>query len=125
MSGAVFRGMVPWGLDAGIIECEGTALGLVDLHNNADVSDVGIRPGPSGLTVELVFSLDDDRGCRLVFSGVSDLRITRLDHHPNDARLFHDLSHVPVDGAGVSDFEITLAALQVDLRAAEVEFTAD
>ena len=122
MSGAVFRGMEPWGLDAGIIECEGTALGLVDLHNEAGVTGVRIGPAPSGLTVELVFSLEGGRGCRLSFSGVTDLRVTRLDHHPDDADLFHDLSHVPVEGA--SDFGITLAALQVDLRAAGVEFTA-
>ncbi|MFD7657133.1 hypothetical protein ACFV4N_24425 [Actinosynnema sp. NPDC059797] len=124
MSGAVFRGMEPWKLDGGIIECEGTPLGLVDLHNDADVLGVEVRPSSSGLAVELAFSLSGDRACRLTFSGVSGLRITQLDHHPNDADLFHEVSHVPIEGAGVSDFEIVLAAAEVDFRAAEVEFTA-
>ncbi|MEV1117805.1 hypothetical protein AB0I91_22265 [Actinosynnema sp. NPDC049800] len=119
MSGAVFRGMRPWALDAGIVECEGTALGVVDLHNEADVVEVVITTDG---TVRLRFSHPmSGRAFELAFTGVSRIEATRLDHHPDDAALFHDLSHVPVEGG--SDCEITLAALRLELRAAGVEFS--
>ncbi|MCC8243417.1 hypothetical protein [Saccharothrix luteola] len=118
MSGAVFRGMRPWALDAGIVECEGTALGVVDLHNEADVIEVVITTGGA---VRLRFShTTSGRAFAVVFTGVSRFEATGLDHHPDDAALFHDLSHVPVEGG--SDCEITLAALRLELRAAGVEF---
>lgn len=120
MAGAVFRGMEPWALDAGIIECEATALGLVDLHNDSEVAEVVLVPGS---TVQLRFRHGvEGRAFALVFSGVSGFRATELEHHPNDARLFHELSHVPVEGAGVSEFEIVLAALCLVFRAGGVEF---
>ncbi|WP_143532351.1 hypothetical protein [Saccharothrix sp. ALI-22-I] len=113
--------MRPWALDAGIIECTGTALGVVDLHNDADVLEVVIT---TGRTVRLRFShTAGGRAFALVFTGVSRFHAARLDHHPDDAALFHDLSHVPVEGG--SDCEITLAALRLELRAAGVEFSVD
>ncbi|ONI87715.1 hypothetical protein ALI22I_21190 [Saccharothrix sp. ALI-22-I] len=94
---------------------------MVDLHNDADVLEVVIT---TGRTVRLRFShTAGGRAFALVFTGVSRFHAARLDHHPDDAALFHDLSHVPVEGG--SDCEITLAALRLELRAAGVEFSVD
>jgi hypothetical protein len=123
MAGATFHGMSPWESDAGIVECEGTELGLVDLHNECDFLEVRVTPGSGAdLLVRLMFRHQPTAGnFGLSFTAVSDFRAEQLDYHRNDALLFHDASHVP-NSSGSSTFEIVVAALQMNFQASKVEF---
>lgn len=125
MAGATFHGMDPWKLDAGIIECYGTGLGFVDLHNECDFLGVQVVPGPDAdLLLRLMFrQLSTGSEFVLSFAAVAGLRIEQLEYHSSDASLFHDASHVP-DGSGWSAFEIELASMRMEFRASRVEFRA-
>lgn len=125
MAGATFHGMDPWKLDAGLIECDGTELGCVDLHNVCDFLGVQVVPGPDAdLLLRLMFRLLPTASeFTLSFAAVAGLRIEQLEYHSSDASLFHDASHVP-DGSGWSAFEIELASMRMEFRASRVEFRA-
>lgn len=123
MSGATFHGMSPWKTDAGIVECDDTELGLVDLHNVCDVQDMRVAPSAGGsLSVRLTFRHGPTaREFALSFDAVSGFSATQLDYHPDDVRLFHDLSHVS-NGSGRSTLEIVLAPVRLEFQTSKVRF---
>lgn len=122
MAGATFHGMSPWGSDAGLIECDSTELGLVDLHNECDFLEVQVTPGSDAdLLVRLMFRYQPTaRNFGLSFAAVSGFSVAQLDYHSSDALLFHDLSHVPSFGS--SDLEVVLASMRLEFRTSKVEF---
>jgi hypothetical protein len=124
MAGATFRGMNPWRPDGGIIDCEDTELGHVDLHNECDFLELSVTPARNAeLLVHLLFRhLPTGRGVTLSFGGVSDLEVAQLDHVPEDAHLLHDISHVPDDTLSV--VEVELASMRLGFRTSRVDFTA-
>ncbi|MET9227105.1 hypothetical protein [Lentzea sp. NPDC003310] len=120
MTGATFHGMRAWRLDGGIIDCEDTALGYVDLHNECDFLELRVVAGEN-VSVRLLFRhLPTGRAFELSFAAVSGLEVEQLDNVPEDAHLFHDLSHVPEDT--LSAIEVELAAARLVFRCARVEF---
>lgn len=123
MAGAKFHGMSAWRSDAGIIECDGTELGLVDLHNECDFLEVQVTAGSDAdLLVRLIFRHQSMvRNFGLSFDAVSGFRVAQLDYHRDDALLFHDVGHVP-SSSGSSTFEIVAAPLRMDFQASRVEF---
>jgi hypothetical protein len=113
--------MSPWRSDGGIIECEGTELGLVDLHNECDFLQLRVMPAAQ-LQVLLMFRhLPTGKDFGLSFADVSGFSAEQLDYHSSDALLFHDAGHVP-DGSGSSAVEMELAAVRLEFRACEVRF---
>lgn len=123
MAGATFHGMRPWGCDAGIIECDGTELGSVDLHNECDFLELHVTPGSDAdLLVRLMFRRQSTvRKFELSFASVSGFSVSQLDYYSLDALIFHDLNHVPI-GSGSSTIEIFLASMRLEFRASKVEF---
>lgn len=90
-----FHGMRPWPVETEIVECRGTAIGTVDLHNEADLVAVTVETAPAGLSVIYSFGGAGDQIATdvlfaLRFSGVRDLRLWQADPlTAGDQAVFH------------------------------------
>lgn len=124
-----FVGMIPWQPASEIIECVGTAMGKVDLHNEANFLGVAILTGEKGLSLELSFervatSRDTARRLRLVFSGIEDLRVRqRVLSHQEDWALFNAVDYY-LDRSGEPSFEVDTSVLVLQFKAIAVSMVS-
>ncbi len=115
-----FHGMDPWPVDAGMIECTGTAIGDVDLHNDCDILRVRVDVMPKAFTIELRH-LPTGARARLRFLDADIVRIDRAEPTP-DEDVLHGIDHYPDPHTGRSTFEVDLGTVLAILRATRVAF---
>ncbi|WP_189213088.1 hypothetical protein [Actinokineospora fastidiosa] len=88
--------MAPWPFDAGMIECHGTPLGLVDLHNDCDVQSLHLDMRTKAVT--LTFVTHTATTFRIAFD---DAEILAVDAHPGeDHDVLHGIDYYPHPGSG-------------------------
>ncbi|MEV0057994.1 hypothetical protein AB0H34_46845 [Saccharopolyspora shandongensis] len=91
---AAFIGLDPWSFGSEIIECEGTSLGNVDLHNDCDVTSVVLELGTDSVQIQLAFRIAKDGApFSLTFDDVSSLTIEQRSSGTGDGQVFHALDY--------------------------------
>lgn len=114
-----FDGLTPWPHDAGMIECAGTALGLVDLHNECDVRDIRLAPAAATLSVGFRH-IPTATPVRLLFTAVELVRVDVGEH--GDPDTFHGVDHYLDPRTGRPIVELDLGRRTVVLHAGTVAF---
>jgi hypothetical protein len=115
---AAFMGLDPWSFGSEIIECEGTSLGNVDLHNDCDVTSVVLQLGAYEVQIKLTFQVAKDGvPFSLTFDSVSSLTIEQRSSEGGDGQVFHALDYY---SRSHEDFPV----FEVDLESASMRFSA-
>jgi hypothetical protein len=111
--------MDPWPTEAGMVECTGTALGDVDLHNDCDVLRVSVDLHARAFTI-LLRHLPTGHRARLRFTGA---KVVRIDTVPGGAEdTLHSVDHYPDPLTSRPTFALDLGAVCAVLRASTVTF---
>lgn len=122
---AQFEGLAPWPIDSGIIECEATQLGTVDLHNSCDVLRLAVDFSPDSLSLWLHFqTIETTEKFALMFGDVDQIAVVPHESSEGDGQVFHGIDHYLTGPADPACFEIDLDFLSIKFRSCSVRFLA-
>lgn len=123
---AEFQGLKPWSVDSGIIECESTPLGFVDLHNCCDVRGLTLDTMRDSMTIHLVFTLiETGQSFSLTFSRVSQIQVAPSEFPVGDGQLINGIDYYDTGSSEPPMFEIDLDPIGIKFRATGVAFVVE
>jgi hypothetical protein len=126
---AKFDGLESWAGNYPVVECA-TPTGIIDLHNNAEISRISIDPREARFSIEFVHSVNweeintQGKPILLHFDKLRQLRLTQAaDYDPRAAITFEHVIHWTDNNE--SRFEIDMGDIHCEFLAGVVTLTRE